>query len=139
MEAEKANTQREEALREIEKLKLQIYQDNKEDRQKRYIHHVIATEIDGKIRQTIWSKYRQWNSALRTTSTTAVSFRTYNSTNSRHFCSLTTKGLKAFFQRKNPIRHNISLIRLRIPKTSTQPRQAHLQNAFCPSKIIMTK
>ena len=44
MEAEKANTQREEALREIEKLKLQIYQDNKEDRQKRYIHHVIVSE-----------------------------------------------------------------------------------------------
>ena len=44
MEAEKANAQREEALREIERLKLQIYQDNKEDRQKRYIHHVIVTE-----------------------------------------------------------------------------------------------
>ena len=43
-EAEKANAQREEALREIEKLKLQIYQDNSEDRQKRYIHHVIVTD-----------------------------------------------------------------------------------------------
>ena len=40
-EAEKANS---EALREIEKLKLQIYQGNKEDRQKRYIHHVIVTD-----------------------------------------------------------------------------------------------
>ena len=43
-EAEKANSEREEALREIEKLKLQIYQGNKEDRQKRYIHHVIVTD-----------------------------------------------------------------------------------------------
>ena len=43
-EAEKANVQREEALKEIEKLKLQIYQDNSEDKQKRYIHHVIVTE-----------------------------------------------------------------------------------------------
>ena len=43
-EAEKANSEREEALREIEKLKLQIYKDNKEDRQKRYIHHVIVTD-----------------------------------------------------------------------------------------------
>jgi len=43
-EAEKANSEREEALREIERLKLQIYKDNKEDRQKRYIHHVIVTD-----------------------------------------------------------------------------------------------
>ena len=43
-EAEKANSEREEALREIEKLKLQIYQGNKEDKQKRYIHHVIVTD-----------------------------------------------------------------------------------------------
>ena len=53
MEAEKANTQREEALREIEKLKLQIYQDNKEDRQKRYIHHVIVTEDGDKNEKSI--------------------------------------------------------------------------------------
>ena len=52
-EAEKANAQREEALREIEKLKLQIYQDNKEDRQKRYIHHVIVTEDGDKNEKSI--------------------------------------------------------------------------------------
>ena len=43
-EAEKANSEREEALREIEKLKMQIYQGNKEDRKKRYIHHVIVSD-----------------------------------------------------------------------------------------------
>ena len=43
-EAEKANSEREEALREIERLKMLIYKDNKEDRQKRYIHHVIVTD-----------------------------------------------------------------------------------------------
>ena len=43
-EAEKANSEREEALREIERLKLQIYKENNEDRQKRYIHHVIGTD-----------------------------------------------------------------------------------------------
>ena len=43
-EAEKANSEREEALREIERLKFLIYKDNKEDRQKRYIHHVIVTD-----------------------------------------------------------------------------------------------
>ena len=43
-EAEKANSEREEALREIERLKLQIYQDNNEERKKRYIHHVIVTD-----------------------------------------------------------------------------------------------
>ena len=53
-EAEKANSEREEALREIEKLKLQIYQGNKEDRQKRYIHHVIVTDDgDKKVEKTI--------------------------------------------------------------------------------------
>ena len=53
-EAEKANSEREEALREIEKLKLQIYQGNKEDRQKRYIHHVIVTdEGDKNIEKSI--------------------------------------------------------------------------------------
>ena len=53
VEAEKANSQREEALREIERLKLQIYQDNKEDRQKRYIHHVIVTDDDKNIEKSI--------------------------------------------------------------------------------------
>ena len=53
VEAEKANSQREEALREIERLKLQIYQDNKEDRQKRYIHHVIVTDDDKNVEKSI--------------------------------------------------------------------------------------
>ena len=53
-EAEKANSEREEALREIEKLKLQIYQGNKEDKQKRYIHHVIvADDSDKNIEKSI--------------------------------------------------------------------------------------
>ena len=47
-EVEKANSEREESLREIEKLKIQIYQGNKEDRQKRYIHHVIVTDDSNK-------------------------------------------------------------------------------------------
>ena len=43
-EAEKANLQREEALKEIEKLKAQIYLNNNDDSKKRYVHHVIVTE-----------------------------------------------------------------------------------------------
>ncbi len=50
-EAEKANSQREEALREIERLKLQIYKENNEDRQKRYIHHVIVSDNDNKEKE----------------------------------------------------------------------------------------
>ena len=50
-EAEKANSQREEALREIERLKLQIYKENNEERQKRYIHHVIVTDDGNKEKE----------------------------------------------------------------------------------------
>ena len=50
-EAERANSQREEALREIERLKLQIYKENNEDRQKRYIHHVIVSDNDNKEKE----------------------------------------------------------------------------------------
>ena len=47
-EAEKANNQREEALKEIEKLKAQIYQKNTDDLKKRYVHHIILTDDDNK-------------------------------------------------------------------------------------------
>ena len=47
-EAEKANNQREEALKEIEKLKAQIYQKNSEDLKKRYVHHLIVTDDGNK-------------------------------------------------------------------------------------------
>ena len=51
-EAEKANNQREEALKEIEKLKAQIYQNNTEDLKKRYVHHIIVTEDGNKNNET---------------------------------------------------------------------------------------
>ena len=43
-EAEKANSQREEALKEIEKLKAQINQNNEDEMKKKYVHHIIITE-----------------------------------------------------------------------------------------------
>ena len=51
-EAEKANNQREEALKEIEKLKSQIYLNNAEDARKRYVHHLIVTEDGNKNNDT---------------------------------------------------------------------------------------
>ena len=47
-EAEKANNQREEALKEIEKLKAQIYKNNTDDLKKRYVHHLIITDDGNK-------------------------------------------------------------------------------------------
>ena len=41
-EAEKANIQREEELKEIEKLKVQIYLNNNDDSKKGHVHHVIV-------------------------------------------------------------------------------------------------
>ena len=46
-EAEQSNKKREEALKEIEKLKAQINQSN-EDELKKYIHHIIITEDGSK-------------------------------------------------------------------------------------------
>ena len=47
-EAEKANSQREEALKEIEKLKAQINQNNEDEMKKKYVHHIIITEDGNK-------------------------------------------------------------------------------------------
>ena len=47
-EAEKANNQREEALKEIEKLKAQLYKNNTDDLKKRYVHHLIITDDGNK-------------------------------------------------------------------------------------------
>ena len=51
-EAEKANSQREEALKEIEKLKAQINQNNEDEMKKKYIHHIIITEDGNKGNET---------------------------------------------------------------------------------------
>jgi hypothetical protein len=51
-EAEQANNQREEALKEIEKLKAQIKQSNEDELKKKYVHHIIITEDGNKNNQT---------------------------------------------------------------------------------------
>lgn len=51
-EAEKANSQREEALKEIEKLKAQINQNNEDEMKKKYVHHIIITEDGNKGNET---------------------------------------------------------------------------------------
>ena len=51
-EAEKANNQREEALKEIEKLKAKIYEKNKDDSKNRYVHHIIVTDDANKNNET---------------------------------------------------------------------------------------
>ena len=47
-EAENANNQREEALKEIEKLKAQLYKNNTDDLKKRFVHHIIVTDDGNK-------------------------------------------------------------------------------------------
>ena len=51
-EAKKPNNQREEALKELEKLKARINQNIKDELRKRYDHHIIITD-DGKNNETI--------------------------------------------------------------------------------------
>ena len=51
-EAEEANNQREDALKEIEKLKAQINQRNDDELKRRYIHHIIITDDEKKNNET---------------------------------------------------------------------------------------